>query len=152
MAQVKYKLAGNCHGQSMAPFINPGDKIYIHKYPEKDKMSLGDIIVFIQDRKLVNHRIISKKNGRFITKGDNNISPDKPIAPDKIFGKVLLIKGQYGSIDLETPLAGLLKYFYLFFSIATFIVPVFFYQLLHKIIRGRRFFARLMARSKQGAA
>lgn len=64
---------------SMTGTLNKGDAVIYKKY-EKQKLSKGQIIIFVKDDIKIVHRIIEVKivNGqiRYYTKGDYNVSPD----------------------------------------------------------------------------
>lgn len=79
---------------SMLPQIKRGDMVII-KRKEYDKIQINDIIEYKLDNVYVVHRIIKIKNTKdgisYITKGDNNRSPDaKPVKEEQITGKVVL--------------------------------------------------------------
>ncbi len=81
---------------SMASSIKTNDLIIVRK---EDSYKVGDIISFISnDGSLITHRIINKDNGCFVTKGDNNIAPDKDLVCDNIEGKVLTSLYQVGGV------------------------------------------------------
>ncbi|MEM3696493.1 MAG: signal peptidase I [Candidatus Bathyarchaeia archaeon] len=80
--------------QSMLPTLNVGDLIIVQGVPPEEINAApmtGDIIVFKKaGNDLVVHRAIEKISGRngylFVTKGDNNPSPD----PEKVDGKAIV--------------------------------------------------------------
>ena len=90
----KYQLIAVASG-SMVPVFNRGDAVLIKQLESSEikNLKVGDIIVFIKDKKTVMHRIIEKeeiKEGTFVykTKGDNNNGPDKGVVEEgKIIGK-----------------------------------------------------------------
>ena len=78
---------------SMEEELGVGD-IAIIKKTEAEDIMVGDIVEYSKDDFTVVHRVIEKKqkNGElyFITKGDNNNSPDKdPVMSEQIIGKVI---------------------------------------------------------------
>lgn len=78
---------------SMEKEISVGDVAIIQKCKGND-VNVGDIIEYQMEGYTVIHRIIEKKqeNGefRFVTKGDNNISPDNEIVREgQLIGKVI---------------------------------------------------------------
>ncbi|MEM3737488.1 MAG: signal peptidase I [Candidatus Bathyarchaeia archaeon] len=92
---------------SMQPTIDVGDLVIVTKIsPEKIKP--GDIIQFKGERENIVHRVVAVQQGAtktFITKGDNNNSPDRePVKPDQILGKVTYIVPKIGwaSIIVKT--------------------------------------------------
>lgn len=76
-------------GGSMYPTLREGD-IAIVEFCDVEKLKPGDIIVFNNTRNYVAHRLIEikvKEHSRiFITKGDNNLKPDKPVKAENING------------------------------------------------------------------
>jgi len=56
----------------MEPTISINDVI-IAKKVEKEKITVGDVITFLQDGEVITHRITKiAENGEYTTKGDNN--------------------------------------------------------------------------------
>ncbi|NLB88407.1 MAG: signal peptidase I [Syntrophomonadaceae bacterium] len=86
---------------SMYPSIKIGDMIIVKKC-KADQINKGDIIQFeIENKIRIVHRVIDIKeeNGQryFITKGDNNISPDSdPVLAHQIKGNVVAILPKVG--------------------------------------------------------
>ena len=78
---------------SMNPAINKNDIIVTKKV---DNYEINDIITFQKDQDYITHRILSKNNDTFITKGDANNTEDTPISKDKIIGKVIKIYPNLG--------------------------------------------------------
>jgi len=79
----------------MAPKITQGDLIIVQKM-DPSLYAVGDIISFNSNRfeqnGVITHRIDSIENGQFITKGDNNETPDsKHVIPIQIKGLVIAI-------------------------------------------------------------
>lgn len=89
---------------SMEPNISVNDLVIAHRqgsYEEKD------IIVFKKADTAVVHRIIEKNQDEYITKGDNNNTPDQnPVKPEMVVGKVVATVPQVGLVIeyLRTPL------------------------------------------------
>ncbi|MCF0126188.1 MAG: signal peptidase I [Clostridia bacterium] len=79
---------------SMYPQIHVGDVVIIKKCNAND-VTVKDIIEYRKDKETYVHRIIEKnqKDGSytFITKGDNNNTPDSdPVLENQLIGKVIL--------------------------------------------------------------
>jgi signal peptidase I len=76
-------------GLSMAPFIRDGDVVTIE--PLKHGLSYGGVYAFIypESGKLIVHRLIGRKNGKFIFKGDNNIEAENNVPLENVLGKVV---------------------------------------------------------------
>lgn len=78
---------------SMEPEIYIGDVAIIKKATPND-IEVGDVIQYQMEGYTVVHRVIQKKqsggNVTFITKGDNNNSPDfNPVREEQLIGKVI---------------------------------------------------------------
>lgn len=78
---------------SMQPTIQIND-IIITKECKIDELREGDVITFLQDKKIISHRIVQVINKRedrvFVTKGDNNqIVDDIYVEEEQIYGKVI---------------------------------------------------------------
>ena len=75
----------------MWPFLKPGDKLIVKKFPLED-LSIGDIILYIKDSQPVCHRLIKKiryKEGYLLyTRGDNSKSAESVIG-DMFRGKAI---------------------------------------------------------------
>jgi signal peptidase I len=80
-------------GFSMFPVIRTGDRITL--CPDKD-ISLGDIIVFRRNCRMVCHRVVKifeKNNIRYYqTRGDSFFTLDEPVTRDQILGRVMKIE------------------------------------------------------------
>ena len=63
-------------GKSMLPVLIPNEKVYISPYNINIDLSIGNIIIFFKDNKLIIHRIIKVGKEYVITKGDNSPSDD----------------------------------------------------------------------------
>ena len=76
-------------GFSMIPFIQNGDIVTIVPLKEYAP-SLGDVVAFAPplSGKLAVHRIIKRKRGFYLLKGDNNLVADGWIPYKKILGCV----------------------------------------------------------------
>ena len=85
----------------MMPFIAPDDIVTIVPYQQKTP-EIGDIAIFMHDKteKIFIHRIIKKKNGRFLFKGDNRFSSDGFIGPNDILGQVGSVRRKNKNIIL----------------------------------------------------
>ena len=92
-AKRKEYIITDVAGISMYPTLITGDKIAIDA-SLNDKLSVGDIIAFINNSLLVCHRIVRKieKEGKvfFITKGDSMKKTDNmEVSQEQIAGKVI---------------------------------------------------------------
>lgn len=86
---------------SMAPYILPGDELYI--IPKIDKFKTGNIVVFYKDGKFFSHRVIFsiKLYNRVIIleKGDANRVASF-IDANKALGRVVKLKRDGNTLDL----------------------------------------------------
>jgi len=84
----------NIIGPSMRPLLRSGDLLEAEPYRGR-RIRAGDIVVFSapHEKRLITHRLVSFRNGRFIARGDNNTRSDPwPLTADDIVGKVLRIR------------------------------------------------------------
>lgn len=87
---------------SMWPLIQKKDQIV--DLAPSESYEVDDIIIFLESKRLVAHRIIYKspfKQGAYITKGDNNRVSDRPVRQSKILGKALTIRRDNRVIKIE---------------------------------------------------
>lgn len=84
-------------GFSMLPFIRDSDVVTVSPLPASS-IGLGRVVAFINP-KLAIHRIIGKKNGQYLIKGDNAFNADGLILREKIFGCVSKIERNGRSIS-----------------------------------------------------
>lgn len=137
-------FVGHGQGKSMEPFVNEGDKLFVEKVKLAD-LKIGDIIVFYRNKDLIGHRVIKKKNGQIMTKGDNCPYLDRPLINNEILGKVVKIEGKYGKINLATKLFRFLSLYFLFYSLSTYYFPFIIRKILMKSLRGRKILTRILA-------
>lgn len=83
---------------SMEPVIHTGSLVYITEINEAPQEN--DIIAYDAGSGIpVVHRVISKGESGYITKGDANTTPDmSEVAPDKILGRMVLTVPNAGFI------------------------------------------------------
>ena len=76
-------------GFSMSPFIKDGDIVTVTSLPDGSP-GIGDVVAFIRPgaERLVVHRVVGKKNGSFMIKGDNTADTDGLIPGTNILGCV----------------------------------------------------------------
>ncbi len=90
-------------GFSMSPFIKDGDVLTITPV-QTSAPGFGDVVVFTHPHtgKLIIHRIIGKKAGSYLTKGDNAPEGDGLISRAAILGRVTKVErnGKYISLGL----------------------------------------------------
>lgn len=78
---------------SMEPAISKNDIIITKK---SSSYEINDIITFAKDKNYITHRILSKNNDTYITKGDANNTADNPVTNDVIIGKVIKVYPNLG--------------------------------------------------------
>ena len=73
-------------GNSMCPFLHPGDIVYLNRYTELEK---GDIVLFTRpDGSFVLHRIYRiEPDGSYLILGDNQLLPE-PVPERCVHAKV----------------------------------------------------------------
>lgn len=90
-------------GFSMSPFIKDGDILTIAPV-RRSSPNFGDVVVFMHPTtgKLVIHRIIGKRAGSYLVKGDNAPEDDGFIDRATILGRVTRVErnGRYVSLGL----------------------------------------------------
>ncbi|MCP3898718.1 MAG: hypothetical protein GY707_03175 [Desulfobacteraceae bacterium] len=96
MSAVLEKKAGfrfKATGHSMSPFIKNHDIVTISPLPINRPVA-GDIVAasFGEKKPIMVHRVIAKKQEKFIIKGDNNNSKDGLFEHDQIIGLVSKIE------------------------------------------------------------
>jgi hypothetical protein len=71
----------------MIPTFKSGDLLYVRSLA-MCKVRLGDIVVFQTPAGMVVHRIIKRKSGLLVTRGDANRLYDAPISANVLIGRV----------------------------------------------------------------
>jgi signal peptidase len=91
-------------GVSMEPTMHTGDLVLMHQV-KPGELEVGDIIQFRAGQTRVFHRIVQIEDtaeGRiFVTKGDNNNTPDDPILEGQIEGRIVFTVPKVGWIPLK---------------------------------------------------
>ena len=75
-------------GTSMWPFIKNEDILVIKKVP-LTSFSTGDIIAYVQDERVICHRVSERKHKVISTKADALTGVDSRIPTDNILGQVI---------------------------------------------------------------
>ena len=77
-------------GNSMCPFLHPGDIVYLNRFADLEK---GDIVLFTRpDGSFVLHRIYQiKKDGSYLILGDNQLLPE-PVPAERIHAIVTSVR------------------------------------------------------------
>lgn len=88
---------------SMWPVLKTGDLVFMRGI-SGNEAQVGQIIVYQNERGFTIHRLIEKKDGKLITKGDANSISDSPISPDEVVGRAVY----FGDKPLRIPKVGIL--------------------------------------------
>jgi len=82
-----------CKGFSMSPFIKDGDVLTIAPL-QGSSPGFGEVVVLTHPStgKIVIHRVIKKRGGAYLTKGDNIPEADGLIAKTNILGRVTKVE------------------------------------------------------------
>lgn len=84
------KIEISVEGFSMLPLISNGDVVTIQK---TNNYNVGDIIIFINNKNLLIHRLVKIKGNIFFCKGDNSLGLE-PVLQNDIIGKAILLNNQ----------------------------------------------------------
>ncbi len=90
---TEYPMASITSG-SMWPSLKKGDLVVIKGVDSRDEISVGDIVVYQNERGFTIHRVEKMNQDTLITKGDANNVSDKPIEYEKVIGKALTYKNK----------------------------------------------------------
>ena len=90
LAEGKQDLPVPVTGNSMCPFLHPGDIVYLNRFAALEK---GDIVLFTRpDGSFVLHRIYQiKKDGTYLILGDNQMLPE-PVPAERIHAIVTSVR------------------------------------------------------------
>lgn len=75
-------------GDSMHPLIRENDSLHVEPC---DRVRVGDVVLVLADRGLTAHRVIARREGIVITRGDNAPAEDAGVAEDRVLGKVKFV-------------------------------------------------------------
>jgi hypothetical protein len=88
------------HGRSMAPFIADGDTIVVS--PLERPARIGDVVLLQEnDGRMIVHRIVGRKRGLILTRGDACATADAPADHVGIVGRVTAVSGRGYSFHLR---------------------------------------------------
>src|SRR5690349_6956141 len=68
-------------GSSMLPAVRPNDVLLI-RHCRSEEAGPGDIVLYLRQRRLFAHRVISRSAARLVTQGDGIAEPDLPVTPN----------------------------------------------------------------------
>lgn len=77
---------------SMEPALKVGDLCVINRTADFSRLKVGEIVVFLYgNNSKACHRIVEKRDGGFVTKGDNNDIPDIfLLTRENFYGKLVI--------------------------------------------------------------
>ena len=109
-------------GFSMSPFIKDGDTLTVTPLPDGSPQ-IGDVVAFTRPgaERLVIHRVVRKKNGCFVIKGDNAPDTDGLIPGTNILGCVKKVERRGKKILFGL---GLERFLIAFLSHRNFLLPL----------------------------
>jgi hypothetical protein len=77
-------------GSSMLPGVRPYDELLIRGC-RIEEAGQDDIVLFMRQRRLFAHRVVSRSAAHLITQGDGLAEPDLPVAGHELLGKVIRV-------------------------------------------------------------
>lgn len=88
-------------GFSMSPFIRNEDVVTVSPLQARSP-ALGDVVAFgnRDTRRLIVHRVVGKKRGAYLIKGDNTIEPDGYATRESILGLVTRVERDGKNVSL----------------------------------------------------
>lgn len=106
-----YTMRYGALGGSMSPFIKGGSILTVKP---RERISIGDVILYKSKKGLTAHRVIGKRNfnGKsfFVTKGDNLRYRDDAVSYSEILGKVVRVESEKKKIELDSLTRRVLNY------------------------------------------
>ena len=124
-------------GISMHPFIRHGDVLTISPLSD-NLLRYGDVVAFVRPRTftLTVHRLVGKRDGAFLIKGDNTAYTDGLIPMANILGRVTKVEGDGKEVYLGLgPERLLIAFLIRRGTLSPLLFPV--YRLARLITRGR---------------
>jgi len=89
---------------SMAPLIAAGDEVVV-QWASADRLRRGDVVLYTVNGTFHTHRLLARRRRGnatlLVTKGDAALHPDQPWGEEQLVGKVVAIKREDRTIDLE---------------------------------------------------
>lgn len=86
--ETDYPMATITSG-SMWPALKRGDLVLIKGIENKDEISVGDIVVYKNQKGFTIHRVIKLDENTLTTKGDANNVNDVPVNYEELIGKAV---------------------------------------------------------------
>jgi len=99
-----YRVRFKAEGKSMQPTIRDGESITVQPMEPSD-VKRGDIILYRSGGAVIAHRVeeIAWNGSRiafFILRGDASSSPDQPVRPERVLGRVVSVERENQHIAL----------------------------------------------------
>lgn len=82
---------------SMWPELRRGDLVFITA-AGRDEIEPGSVVVYNQGATFIIHRVVETRDKTVVTKGDANVSTDRPVPYEKIVGRVPVVFGRLAKI------------------------------------------------------
>jgi signal peptidase I len=80
------------HGMSMRPTIQHGDFVTVEPI-EASEVRRGDILLYRDGNHVIAHRVVGlSASKRFLLCGDGIETPDPPVRPDQVLGRVVALE------------------------------------------------------------
>ena len=96
---VKFRVKGN----SMMPLLRNGkDEVVVGPY-DKEELKLFDVILFRQTDRYVLHRIIQKRDSRYLMQGDGSSTLQRGCKVENKRCKVVLWNIERNNLNLRSP-------------------------------------------------
>lgn len=77
-------------GSSMLPAVRTDDVLLI-RHCRIDEAGPGDIVLYIRQRRLFAHRVISRSAAQLVAQGDGIAEPDLPVTANELLGIVIRV-------------------------------------------------------------
>lgn len=102
LGKYKKNISLTVSGNSMQPFLVPGNKVTFESRPEYE---VGDVVLFIHQNWMLVHRIINistdSSGQKYQIKGDNCTTADGSFCKDDILGKLVSVREHGGEVTFN---------------------------------------------------
>ena len=116
------------HGMSMKPTILHGDFVTVEPI-EPSEIRRGDIVLYRDRDHVIAHRVVGlTASKRFLFCGDGRETPDPPVRPDQILGRVV-------ALERDGHLLRLHRHWMQVLYVARFHVSRFKFRLVQRLIK-----------------
>ena len=105
--EEKLKMGGKVtfgpHGRSMRPLIREGRDSVTVALPTRE-LKVGDIAFYkMPDGQFVLHRIVRKRNGEYVTRGDNMMTSEQGVKESWVIGIVVSLLRDGKTVSCQSP-------------------------------------------------